>query len=500
MRKLWMLVFSLVAAFSLSSHAQKVLPSMINGWYYWAPYQFMDGPQGLAQLTGLDIELVTQITKLTGREVIYEPVPWRQHQLDLKAGTRHFAAGATYTEERAQYVHYSMPYRYEENSLFTSQQNALLLKFNSIDAFLTEVRDKDFRLAVIDGFIYADPKINAFIDDPENASLVFLTKDDSESMKLFLNGNVQGFLADRTVGANIVWQTKTSDRVTEVPLNASTPIHFIFSKQSVPLQVVEDFNAAITEHLRSSGYRNTVTKYLAPVMFLKTIGSRWFRIVEMIGTIAFALSGVIIAKQQRSTLLAGFVFAFLPSFGGGMIRDVVFGIAPVYVLGAPASFVTVLGVVLLSFLLYRVAGDQLGHFFDYLLPKGLRNRPENFYLVVTDALGLAAFTVSGVFVTLVAQVEPFWLWAPFFAFLTGAGGGILRDVVARRQTIVAFSGTPYGEWAIIWGLLFSLYLYMNATNISQGIVSQGVVWTMLGVFSCRIFSFFMLKSRETVCE
>jgi polar amino acid transport system substrate-binding protein len=260
----------------------------------------------------------------------------------------------------------------------------------------------------------------------------------------------------------------------------------MFSKKSVPLSVVEEFNEAIKSYVGSSEYNTVITEYLAPVMFLKTIDSPWFRIVEIIGTIAFALSGVMIAFQQRSTLLAAFLFSFLPSFGGGIARDVLFGIAPVYILRAPIYFIIVAGIVVFSYLVSHFAGNRISQFFDSLIPQKLKQRKDNFYLVLTDSLGLAAFTVSGVFVTLVAKVEPFWLWAPFFALLTSVAGGIVRDVVAKREKIVAFSGTPYGEWAIIWGFAFSLYLYFNAINISQEIVTQGIIVTILGVFFSRV--------------
>lgn len=475
-----------VFSYANSAGAEKEKSVLTNGWYQWSPYQYTVENEGLKNLEGLDVSLVHKLAEKTGRTVEYSPVSWKDHQDQLRAGTRDFAAGATYTDERAKFVHFSEPYRYEENSMFTSWDKVGVLNFNNISEFLQQLREKNFKLAVIDGFIYAAPELNAFIEDPKNADLIIKTGDDAESMRLLLNEKVDGFLADKTVGANMIWKTKMGQEITEVPLNIKVPIHFMFSKKAVPLSVVEEFNKVIKEYVGSSEYNTIVTEYLAPVMFLKTIDSPWFRIVEIIGTVAFALSGVMIAFQQRSTLLAAFLFAFLPSFGGGIARDVLFGIAPVYILRAPIYFIVVAGIVVFSYLVSHYAGNKISRFFDSLIPAKLKQRNDNFYLVLTDSLGLAAFTISGVFVTLVAKVEPFWLWAPFFALLTSVAGGIVRDIVARRERIVAFTGAPYGEWAIIWGLAFSLYLYFNAINISQEIVSQGIVITILGVFLSRV--------------
>ncbi len=479
-------LFLFIFSYSNIAGAEKENPVLTNGWYQWSPYQYTVENEGLKTLTGLDVILVRKLTEKTGREVNYLPASWKDHQDQLRAGTKDFAAGATYTDPRAEFVHFSEPYRFEENSMFTLWENAGALNFSNIPEFIKELKENQFKLAVIDGFIYADPKLNEYIADPENADLIVKTKDDFESMQLLLKGEVQGFLADKTVGANMVWKTQKGAEITEVPLNIKVPIRFMFSKKSVPISVVEEFNQAIKEYVGSSEYNTIVTEYLAPVMFLKTVDSPWFRVVEIIGTIAFALSGVMIAFQQRATLLAAFLFAFLPSFGGGIARDVLFGIAPVYILRAPVYFLTVGGIVIAAYLISHFAGNKISRFFDSLIPNKLKKRKDNFYLVLTDSMGLAAFTVSGVFVTLVAKVEPFWLWAPFFALLTSVAGGIVRDIVARRDKIVAFTGAPYGEWAIVWGFAFSMYLYFNAINISQEIVAQGIIVTILGVFFSRV--------------
>lgn len=485
------LFFLIIFSYSNTASAEKEKPVLTNGWYQWSPYQYSVENEGLKTLTGLDVTLVQKLTEKTGREVKYSPVSWKEHQDQLRDGTRDFAAGATYTDARAKFVYFSEPYRFEENSMFTNWDNVGTLEFNNISEFLQQIRENNFKLAVIDGYIYADPSLNDFIKDPVNADLITKTGDDHESMKLLMKGEVSGFLADKTVGANMIWKTKMGQEITEVPLNIKVPIHLMFSKKAVPFSVVEEFNKAIKSYVGSNEYNTIVTEYLAPVMFLKTVDSPWFRIVETIGTIAFALSGVMIAFQQRATLLAAFLFSFLPSFGGGIVRDVLFGITPVYILRAPIYFLIVAGIVVGSYLISHYAGNKVSRFFDALIPAKLKKRKENFYLVLTDSMGLAAFTVSGVFVTLVAKVEPFWLWAPFFALLTSVAGGIIRDILARRDKIVAFSGAPYGEWAIIWGFAFSMYLYFNAINISQEIVAQGIIVTILGVFFSRVIVYLL---------
>ena len=79
-------------------------------------------------------------------------------------------------------------------------------------------------------------------------------------------------------------------------------------------------------------------------------------------------------------------------------------------------------------------------------------------LVLGDALGQAAFIVTGVSIAIMAKIEPIELWGPFFAFLTASGGGILRDLIRKKHEIVCLTGTINAEVGVVWGLAFSIYL------------------------------------------
>lgn len=143
-----------------------------GGWYLWEPYQFNRLTTGGYNLVGMDIELVKNIAHLVGVSIETEPVNWQQHQQDLKDGTRDIASGATYTDARAEYVYFSVPYRYEENSLFMMNNSDKELSFKSISEFLAQVRLQNFVLGITKGFIYADPQINLFIKEEANNDII----------------------------------------------------------------------------------------------------------------------------------------------------------------------------------------------------------------------------------------------------------------------------------------------------------------------------------------
>ena len=483
-----------VAASPAETHAATPTEDRIleNGWYFWYPYQYEESRRGLHRVTGMDVEIVRELASRTGRTVAYERVPWQQHVESLRTGELDIAAGATFTEERAEFVYYSEPYRFEQNYLFTLRSQKHTWDFMNLDQLLRELRRDGQKLAVIQGYVYGDSRVNRFIRDPANADLIVETPDDQQSLRLLLEGRVDGFLADRAVGASIVTELGVSKSVEAVPLGIAMPLHLMFSKATVSPEVVDEFNEAIAGFVGTPAYRNLVGRYLLPVIFRNIVETPAFKTAKIIGHLAFALSGVLLAIQLRSTLLAAFVFAFLPSFGGTALREVLSGSGQISVLSDASTTLAVIGIVLLGYLLNRLAADRIGGFFNRIVPAPIRFRTQqNFYFLVTDALGLAAFTVVGVFGALLARVEPIWLWVPIFAVINAAGGGVLRDIAARKEKITAFSGAPYAEWALLWGGLLGLYLYLNLTQLSDAVIGWGVVGTMAGVFFCRLLGRFV---------
>lgn len=468
--------------------------TLLNGWYLWDPYQYTIRNEGAGEtLTGLDIELVKAITTAAKAKVVYEPVSWKQHQEDLKNGKRDFAAGATFTAERAQFVHFSAPYRFEENSLFVRRSEESRLQFNTIAELLIQVKQHRFRLGVIEGYIYADPALNKWLADPQNQDLILKANNDLENIHSLLDGKIDGFLADRIVGATLIWRTNNGANINEIRLGIKTPIHFMFSKKTVPLTQVEEFNKAIAKVKDSSAYNQIISWYLHPVLLLQTIDTNWFHFIEIMGTIAFAISGLVIAYQKRATLFGAFLLAVLPSLGGGIIRDVIFNRKPIGALQSPLYLSLVLATVLIGF--------TVAHLYAFWQRKKILKKTTNLgnkptyaaehILAICDAMGLAAFTITGIVVSVMAKVTPLWLWGAFFAFLTGAGGGILRDLISGSKDVVSVRGGIYPEIAIFWGFSLSIFLMWQTNDINPEAIKYGVMLHVAGAFLTRLVVYFL---------
>ncbi len=171
-------------------------------------------------------------------------------------------------------------------------------------------------------------------------------------------------------------------------------------------------------------------------------GARWFYALDLLGTVVFAISGVMRAHKGRYDFFGAFVLAFLPAVGGGTVRDVLVGgdRHPPFIFKDPLYVELVLAVVIVGALVSRRWRASVES-----------ERRLSLWLEVFDAMGLACFTVIGAKVALGANLH--WIWVPLFAALTCAGGGVMRDVVCGREP-GTLKGEIYEEIAFAGGLLF----------------------------------------------
>ena len=184
-----------------------------------------------------------------------------------------------------------------------------------------------------------------------------------------------------------------------------------------------------------------------------------WEIFGIIGTIAFSISGAIVAMEEEYDLFGVYILGMATAFGGGAIRNLLIG----YPLDAFWKQDSLFQIALLSMTII------------FLFPNKLMKhwkRWEN----ITDAIGLSAFAIQG---ALYAQQLHLPISATIVAaVLTGTGGGILRDVLAKRKPLV-LRAEVYALWTILAGFA----------------VGSGIVHTAVGMYGlfvlivvCRMLS------------
>lgn len=205
------------------------------------------------------------------------------------------------------------------------------------------------------------------------------------------------------------------------------------------------------------------------------LASGWFYGLDLIGTVAFAIAGFMRAKERRYDLWGAFILTLLPAVGGGTLRDLLVGgdRHPPFIFKDPIYVYIVFAVVILGSLASRFA----------FFPRVLRRQFDT-VLLLTDTIGLAAFTVIGAKVAIVANLE--WFWVPVCAALTCAGGGMLLDIVTGREPRT-FKGEPYEECAIAGGLLMiALLAFADAVPFVTDYIVGTILVVLVFVFCLRM--------------
>lgn len=147
-------------------------------------------------------------------------------------------------------------------------------------------------------------------------------------------------------------------------------------------------------------------------------------VLELIGTVAFAVSGAIVGIKKQMDLFGVIVLGICTAVGGGIVRDLILGITPPVTFQNPVYTLTAAAVSVLMFLPHMRA--RIGRHepvFDRLL-------------LVMDAVGLGVFTVVGVQCAY-QQSEDYTLFLLIFVgLITGVGGGVLRDVFSGERPYI----------------------------------------------------------------
>ena len=465
------------------------------GWYPWDPYQYLVIHNGATRLTGLDVELLKAIFEKMGYSINFDEVSWNQHQIDIENGTRDIAAGAFKSDVRSKYAYYSDTYRTEKDVIFVRENDTHGINFKTTEQWFDLLNNQNIRLGIVNGFYYG-PTMMAFINDPNNASRIVRVSTDQENLVNLLNEKVDAIAIDELVAGTLIWRNKWQGQVKEVGVPIfSGGIHVMFSKATTNPALVAEFNSSLKALRETGQYQEIVRTYLLPVMLDITSGQWWFLAVDIIGTIAFAMSGVLLARQGRYSFFGALVLAAVPSVGGGIIRDLLLQRDTLSVLKSPLYLLTIFATVITFYFIFRIKNrltteqtSASGPHVDAYLIGHLNNHSA---VAFFDAVGLAAFTIIGVIVAVGANVQPLWLWGPLFAALTGAGGGILRDVIRADVDNPGLKGSFYAEVALIWGLVFSLLLnwYSGMEQYYPDHITAMVIFVLLGALATRMFVF-----------
>ena len=483
------LLIFLTAVFTAMPSAAEERRTLTGGWFHFAPYSYVETEQGFPLWKGFDVELVAEIANRAGYSISFSgDNTWSDLVERVERGDTDIVAAATRTPGREAFAYFSHPYRSDTVALILRRGMSRSLPAATDVELIDLIKQKKLRLGIEAGAAFPSQAIRSFLADPANVDRIVVQESVHDLLQRLRDGRIDAYLTDRIVAATSIRANGAGDEVEEHPVLMSGDIHLMFSKASVPPEVVADFNRAI-QNVRDDGtFRRVNEAYVFPILVTLTLDSEWFFIVDIIGTIAFALSGLLLAIRYNYDIFGALVLASLPAVGGGVLRDLLTNRDTLAILSDPI-YVEVIGLLVVGgFLIFRlgVALRRRGTWAATFDLVDRRRDQVGLLVQIFDAVGLAAFTVTGVVVAIGTRSDPLWLWGPILAAITAAGGGILRDVVRSDPDIPTLKGELYPEIALVWGFVLSLFMTWQTRHLHAGEIAAGMIATFVGAFLTRI--------------
>lgn len=193
-------------------------------------------------------------------------------------------------------------------------------------------------------------------------------------------------------------------------------------------------------------------------------------VLDIIGTVAFAVSGVLTALNKRMDPFGILIVASAAAIGGGTLRDVLIGVPVVWM-----QDLTYLYVILITTILAVAFRDQIRY---------IRRS-----LFLFDTIGIALFTIVGIEKGIDAGFSP--VICVVLGTMTASFGGVIRDILSNKIPII-FHKEIYATACILGGIT---YFVLLKTPLPNGWV---VILSMMMVMMIRLMAVYFKFSLPSV--
>jgi uncharacterized membrane protein YeiH len=179
------------------------------------------------------------------------------------------------------------------------------------------------------------------------------------------------------------------------------------------------------------------------------------KLIDLLGTVAFAVSGVFAAMQKRLDAFGILIIAFITAVGGGTLRDMMIGDLPVSWMKNMNYFIIIV--------------------FTTAVVIIFQNSIQNFQktLLVFDSIGLGFFTILGLQKGILFGLNPTVCIA--LGTVTACFGGVIRDISLNNIPLI-FQKEIYATACIFGGIIYFLLL---KTSLNEDLVNIICILTIL---------------------
>ena len=185
---------------------------------------------------------------------------------------------------------------------------------------------------------------------------------------------------------------------------------------------------------------------------------------EWIGTVAFAVSGALVAIGCGLDLFGVLIVGCVTAVGGGITRDLLIGNVPPSIFFNPLMLIVAIATALVVFVIAYADRRRFAKFRDKI--EAVNN--------LFDAVGLAAFSVAGMEVACVADYAENVMLTLTLGVLTGVGGGVLRDVLVNEKPYV-LTRHIYAVASIVGCAVYYILGVVMAYRVAATFAAIGVI-------------------------
>ncbi len=187
----------------------------------------------------------------------------------------------------------------------------------------------------------------------------------------------------------------------------------------------------------------------------------FIKAIEVLGIIAFALTGIYAARKRRMDIIGVYSLAMITALGGGSLRDIILNRHPLFWIEHYEYAVLLLVLVVISSAVAQEAFEKEG------VVSVVR---------ALDALGLGSFSASGV--SLADHAGCTLFVSSLLGVMTGAFGGVMRDIVCNEIPYVFQRTELYATCSFVGSWIYLIVLRTSGNDVAAAIACIGATFIL----------------------
>lgn len=484
-------IFMLVVTISASFGAN----TFKIAWVSRVPYSYQTNYYDVSQLKGLDIDFIQTLANKLGISITLFKVNERDIHRAVSSGAVDAVLG--FTPDSFNNVVWSQPYRKEIYVAYLTPESKDF--FYTTEELLIYINDNN-PLGFASTRHRMDDVLDAFVNDPKNASKIHVLNSEPDLLKDFLQGSLKTFIGDRVVFSTLLHRLHQWRYVKEINLNLEKPIAVGVLKTSPLAARMEEMNAHITTLKKNGKLDRLFTEYLTPAVLMHTIDEGWLRFIELIGVMAFAIYAFIHGFYRHMAFVKTVGFSMVMVFTGPVLKDIL-TTGQIEFFRNPTYIAVVIGIV---FVAHTIISTLRTLSYRQIRTHIFSENKDRWIQEIACAIGLSSYTVSGVLYA-ITSAETGWFWEGMLGTITATSGLLLAHELYKLPSKINFL---FSELSFGWGVLLALYFTLSRSTIDfdQESIFLAVMIVFFGIFLSRMMALyheissigFGRKLRETI--